>query len=249
MKRLGRLGAVIAAVACVAVVVAYQATRPASAVSNPVVFIPSPAFYERLSPSTRLTVADVYWLYTIQYYGEHVDSDHRLDSLPAMIDLVSELSPHFREPYFFGAFSSIDRRDPGWGYDLLQRGAQANPRDWRFPFSLGFFAYTFASDANKDRVAAAWYAKAAQLGGGPAYLPRLAAELAQKGNERQKAIDLWTQVYAQGDKYAREKAVAALDKLLPRDKVARQRAVAGLKDLVPPAQFDQFVAELFQAYL
>ena len=249
MRWLRRLALVLLVAACAAVVVAYQATRPAQAISNPRVFIPSAGVYRHLSPSMRATVADVYWLFAIQYYGEHVDSDHRLDSLPAMIDLVSELSPHFREPYFFGAFSSIDRRDPGWGYALLQRGAQANPRDWRFPFYLGFFAYTFASDANKDRVAADWYARAARLGGGPAYLPRLAAELAQKGNDRQKAIDLWTQVYAQGDKYARQKAVAALDRLLPRGKVARERAVAQLKDLLPAARFDQFVTDLFQAYL
>jgi len=247
--RLGRLGAVIAAVACVAVVVAYQATRPASAVSNPVVFIPSPAFYERLSPSTRLTVADVYWLYTIQYYGEHVDSDHRLDSLPAMIRLVTTLSPHFREAYFFGAFDMIDAGRPDIGYALLERGFKANPSDWRFPFYLGFFAYTFAPQADKDSVASQWYATAAKLPGAPQFVGRMAAELATNGNEQRKALELWTLVYVQGDKYSRQKAVAALDKLLPADKVAREKAVASLKDLVPPDLFDQFIADVFARYL
>ena len=54
----------------------------------------------------------------------------------------------------------------------------------------------------------------------------------------QTAIDLWTQVYCQGDKYAQQKAVAALDQLLPKDKVAREKAVAALQGTVPPAMFD-----------
>jgi hypothetical protein len=77
---------------------------------------------------------------------------------------------------------------------------------------------------------------------------RLAAELATKGNDTQKAIDLWAQVYGQGDTYARQKAVSALDGLLPKGTVAREKAVARLKGFVSPALFDQFIADLFQGY-
>ena len=45
-------------------------------------------------------------------------------------------------------------------------------------------------------------------------------------------------MYCQGDKYAQQKAVAALDKLLPKDKVAREKAVAALEPVVPHALFD-----------
>ena len=41
-----------------------------------------------LAGSFTVPVADAYWLYTIQYYGEHVNSDRRLDSLPGLLDLV-----------------------------------------------------------------------------------------------------------------------------------------------------------------
>ena len=243
-----RLLALAAVAVCVAVVIAYQADRPAAATPNPVVFVPSPGFYKNFSPSVRATLADVYWLQTIQYYGEHVKTDHRLDSLPAMVRLVTSLSPHFTEAYFFGAFSMIDVGRPATAYALLQQGYRANPRDWRFPFYLGFFAYTYASGAHKDAVAAQWYADAARLPGRPEFVPRLAAELAMKGSAKQTAIDLWTQVYCQGDKYARQKAVTALDGLLPTDKVARERAVARLEPAVPRALFAQFVADLFQGY-
>jgi len=248
VRAVRRVAALVLACACVAAVVAYQSDRPAAAKPNPVVFVPSPGFYRSFSPSVRASLADAYWLMTIQYYGEHVNSDHRLDSLPAMVRLVTSLSPHFTEAYFFGSFAMIDVGRPDVAYALLNDGFAANPRDWRFPFYLGFFAYTYATNSQRYAVAARWYAKAARLPGRPDYVPRLAAELATRGASPQTAIDLWTQVWVTGDKYARQKAVAALGKLLPADKVAREKAVAALEPSVPHALFSQFVADLFQGY-
>jgi len=243
-----RIAALVLVAGCLAVVIGYQSTRPAAATADPVVFVPSPSVYRHLSPSARATLADVYWLTTIQYYGEHLNSDHRLDSLPAMVRLVTDLSPHFKEAYFFGSFAMIDVGQPAVAYALLKQGFAANPSDWRFPSYLGFFAYTYASGAHKDAVAAQWYADAARLPGAPPFVSRLAAELATKANDKQTAIDLWTQVYIQGDKYQRQKAVTALDQLLPAGKIAREKAVAGLENAVPKGLFAQFVADLFQGY-
>jgi hypothetical protein len=248
LRLLRRIVAVALVAVCLGVVIGYQSNRPAAATPNPVVFVPSPGFYENFSPAVRVTVADVYWLYTIQYYGEHLNSDHRLDSLPALVRLVTALSPHFTEAYFFGSFAMIDAGRPDVAYALLKKGFAANPDDWRFPFYLGFFVYAYASGSHKDAVASQWYTQAARLPGAPEFTSRLAAELATRGNERQTAIDLWTQVYCQGDKYAQQKAVDALNKLLPKEKVAREKAVAALEPVVPHALFDQFIADLFQGY-
>jgi hypothetical protein len=243
-----RIAALALVAACLAVVIAYQSTRPAAATANPVVFVPSSTVYKHLSPSAKVTLADAYWLTTIQYYGEHVNSDYRLDSLPAMVRLVADLSPHFKEAYFFGSFAMADAGQPGAGYALLEKGFAANPREWRFPSDLGFFAHRYGSGPHKDSAASQWYADAARLPGAPPLLLRLAAELATKANSRQTAIDLWTQAYTQGDKYQRQKAVTALDQLLPAGKIAREKAVAGLENAVPKGLFAQFVADLFQGY-
>jgi hypothetical protein len=248
MRLARRIAALVVVVACVAAVIGYQSGRPAAATANPVVFVPSSNVYKHLSPSAKVTLADVYWLTTIQYYGEHVNSDHRLDSLPAMVRLVADLSPHFKQAYFFGSFGMADAGQPGAGYALLERGFAANPRDWQFPSDLGFFADRYGSGSNKDSVASQWYADAARLPGAPPLVLRLAAELATKANSKQTAIDLWTQAYAQGDKYQRQKAVSALDTLLPSGKIAREKAVAGLESAVPKGLFAQFVADLFQGY-
>ena len=57
---------------------------------------------------------------------------------------------------------------------------------------------------------------------------------------------MWGQVYAAGDKYARQKAVDGLDRILPSDKAARMKALAPLYDTMPKADFEALIAELFR---
>jgi len=245
---LKRLLALVVVLACAGGVVAYQVSRPAAAPADPRVFVPSAAFFLDFSPSFRTSVADAYYLSMVQYYGEHVNGDGRLDSLPQMVDLVTRLSPHFTRAYLFGAFALIDAGRPDAGYETLRRGFAENPGDWRFPAYLGFFAYRYGQGNDKNLVAARWYEQAAAIPGSPAYLLRLAAVLAGKGGEEEKAILMWGQVYMGGDKYVRQKAVDGLDRILPKDKAARMKAVAPLVDTMPKAELEALLAELFAGY-
>lgn len=240
-----RLLAAVLLVVCAAGVVAYQATRPTAATSSPRVFVPSPRFFGDFSPSYRTSIADAYYLWMVQYYGQHLNSDRRFDSLPAMVRLTTTLSPHFKRAYFFGAFALIDAGRPDVSYEVLQEGFKANPRDWHFPSYLGFFVYTFGEKGEaKDRVAASWYRKAAAIPGSPSYLPRLAARLLEKGGERQKALVMWGQVYADGDKYSREKAVAGLLRVLPAPGEAQQKALKELAGMMPASRYERLISDL-----
>ena len=231
-------------VVCAAAVLVYQSTRPQASGADARVFVPSPRFYLDLSPSFRTSIADAYWLQTIQYYGEHLRSDGRFDSLWPMLDLVTTLSPRFKQAYFTGAFALIDAARPDLSYGLLRRGFEANPADWHFPAYLGFFAYRFANNKDKDRIAARWYAKAAALPGRPAYIPRLAAALLTRSGARDKAIAMWSGVYAEGDKYSREKAVKALSRLLATDPQQRAKELASVQTMMSPEVFFQLLEDL-----
>jgi tetratricopeptide (TPR) repeat protein len=231
--------------ACGAGVVAYQVTRPARAPASPAVFVPSPRFFQDFSPSFRTSIADAYYLEMVQYYGEHVNTDKRLDSLPAMIDLVTRLSPRFTRAYLFGAFALIDAGRADVAYSTLERGFEANPDDWHFPAYLAFFAYGYAQNKDKDLIAADWYQKAAAIPGSPAYLPRLAAALLAKGGEKKKSILIWGQAYLAGDKYARQKAVDGIRVALPAGREAKLKALAPLSGTMPKADFEALLADLF----
>jgi hypothetical protein len=239
----------VAVAACLTAVVAYQVTRPARAESDPRVFVPTAQFFEDFSPSFRTSIADAYYLYMVQYYGEHIETDQRLDSMADLVDLVTRLSPRFTKAYQFGTFALLDADEGAKAYEILQRGAEANPDDWGLPALAGFLVYGFGEGETKNSVAAEWYARAAAVEGAPAYLARLAAVLTAKGGEKEKAALMWAQVYADGDKYSREKAVAALDALLPEGKEERMKAVAPLAETMPEATFEELLAVLFADYL
>ncbi len=246
---LRRLFVVLVVLTCGAGVVAYQVTRPARAPANPKAFVPSPKFFQDFSPSFRTSIADAYYLMMVQYYGEHVSGDGKLDSLPAMAELVTSLSPHFTRAYLFSAFALIDAGRPDVAYELLKKGFKENSDNWRFPAYLGFFAYRYGSGEEKNLTAAKWYQTAAAIPGSPDYLDRLAAALLAKGGEREKAVLMLGQAYLAGDKYAREKAVTGLKYILPEDKEARMRALAPLYDTMPKAEVDMLIAELFEDYV
>ncbi len=239
--------AVLVVVVCAGFVVAYQVSRPAQAPADPRVFVPSPQFFLDFSPSYRTSIADVYYLRMVQYYGEHVRSG-RLESLPAMVDLVTVLSPHFMRPYRFGAFALVDAGRPDLSVKLLERGFRENPTQWAFPAYLGYFTYQYGtgSKAQNDLAAAHWYEKAAAIPGSPDYLSRLAATLTAKGGQAEKAVVMWGQVYAAGDKYARQKAVTGLDRILPSAEAARMKALAPLYDTMSKADFEALIADLFR---
>ena len=109
-------------------------------------------------------------------------------------------------------------------------------------------AYTYGPKETKGKAAAQWFAIAGKLPGSPAFVPRLAANLLARGGEREKATLMWGQIYAQGDKYTRTKAIDGLDRILPKDKTTRMKAVAPLYGTMPKADFEELVARLFEGY-
>ena len=230
---------------CAGGVVGYQVTRPSRAPASPRVFVPSPEFFLDFSPSFRTSIADAYYLNMVQYFGEHVTGDGRLDSLPQMVDLVTRLSPHFTKAHIFGAFALIDAGKPQAGFEVLKRGYEANRDDWHFPAYLAYFVYTFAGNEDKDRLAAQYYEQAAAIPGSPEYLQRLAAAMLAKGGQTKKAILMYGQAYLAGDKYARRRAVEGLDAFLPTDRETRMRALAPLVGTMPEDELNALIADLF----
>ena len=230
-RGLRRVAGIVVLGACLAAVSVYQLSRPVSVAGDSRVFVPSPELYKKLPESWRVTVADAYWLYLIQYYGEHYAGDYEFESLPELLDLITELSPRWDRPYLFGAYAMLDmdkgRGDPAAGYDYLLRGYEENPDNYLFPFNLAIFAYWFGDrlpqleGQDPNTTAARYMEEAAALPGAPPYSARLAAALYGRGDDRSKAAAVWAQVYDSGDEYSRKKAVQALDEILPSDPASR----------------------------
>ena len=195
---LRRVVAMVVVLACAGVVVAYQVTRPDRAPADPRVFVPSPQLFEDFSPSFRTSIADAYYLNMVQYYGEHVEGDGRLDSLPAMVNLVTTLSPHFTRAYLFGAFALVDAGRTDVAYAVLER-LQGESGRLALPGLPRLLRVSVRTEQGQGPDRRPMVREGSGDPRQPRVPARLAAALLSKGGDDEKAILMWGQAYLAGD--------------------------------------------------
>jgi len=188
-------------------------------------YLPSGKFVEEASLGYHQMVADLVWFSAIQYYGGYRQAHHSLAYFEGLIDIVTDLDPHFIFPYTFGAVvMSQDMGDFERAAALLKKGMARNPTRWELPFEIGFLAYV---DAHNDATAAQYFELAARLPGGGDRARRFAAFVYSQAGRADNAIRMWEELAEESDEpYMRELARHYLDRLR-----ARQAAQRGRNDL------------------
>lgn len=165
-------------------------------------------------------LADLYWLRTIQYFGGQVEAAQagnapvnlantghwKLDALPALLDIVTELDPQFIAAYRFGAAFLPEAN----AVELLERGLRANPADWRLALDLGYVHWRQRRFAG----ARAAYERGSRMPGAPGWLPVLAATVVAHGNDAATARAILLGLYESStDEYVRAMCLAQLQAL------------------------------------
>jgi tetratricopeptide (TPR) repeat protein len=96
-----------------------------------------------------------------------------------LIDVVTTLDPWVDHPYRFAAIWMTEgEENVRTAIDLLHRGIEYHPDEWRNWFYLGFDHFYYLGEHEE---AADALEQASQLPGSPAYLPRLVARLRSAG--------------------------------------------------------------------
>jgi tetratricopeptide (TPR) repeat protein len=186
-----------AAAASVPLSIALEARTPARqgwAGSAPV--LPRAGILRPLLLGFHPLAADLYWVRTIQYFGEHVQTDEQYPHLYPLTDLVTSLDPHFVEAYQIGGlFLVIGKRFPE-AIALYEKGIKANPGRWELPHDLGRLYFI---ELNDDVQALRWWEAANRLPGRPHYLPRFIARLYTQTGRLETAFELWKSMYESSD--------------------------------------------------
>ncbi|HIE64819.1 MAG: hypothetical protein ABGX83_07535 [Nitrospira sp.] len=156
-------------------------------------YLPSGKYLKLLVLGYDQVLADLLWIKTIDYFGDHYVTDKEYPWLHHILNLIIDLDPLFDFPYFFGGIvlsleaSQVDRAN-----QILERGIEAYPEKWQFPFYIGFNYYYHQKDAEK---AAPYIEKASSLPGSPAYLKSLAGGLYAKINKNEAALRFYREAY------------------------------------------------------
>ena len=152
-----------------------------------VVYVPLNTSIMRLiSPADPNLLADFLWMRTAYYFGRHALTNREYPYLLHLLDLITDLSPEWELPYFFGAvILPAEAGEVENGFYLIEKGLKYHSDNWELWFFKGFYLWKFRED-----ILSAAHAlhTASLLPGAPVYLARLSATFATKAGQQELAM-------------------------------------------------------------
>jgi tetratricopeptide (TPR) repeat protein len=148
--------------------------------------VPKSDTFALLSPALRLSVADLYWLLTVQYIGEGRREQRGFEKLFPLVDLVTDLDPRHGYAYQTGGIVLSSQQRLEESDRILEKGMEpGRPGWWSYPFYRAFNDYFYRGDYDG---AAAWAEKAARTPGASTNISHLAVALQVKRGDPDEAI-------------------------------------------------------------
>jgi len=154
-------------------------------------YLPNGKYLKAASLGHAPLVADVVYLWAIQYYSDYDREDRYRYVEHVFGDVIGELDPAYTDPYWLGAIIlTTEAQDVDAGLRLLDKGFERNPSAWILPFLAGWEC---------DRVqrfdqAASYFDRAAKAPGAPPELFRLKAGMTARTGNLREAIARWRDV-------------------------------------------------------
>jgi tetratricopeptide (TPR) repeat protein len=208
-----------------------------------VTYVPAGRALSALAPGARLSIANYYWLLTVQYLGDQSLRSGDFAQLFPLVDLVTDLDPEHGYAYQTAgiALSSAGRLDES--DRILKKGIDRGPKWWTYPFYLAFNSFFYRHDYE---TAARWADLAARTPGASTNISHLALSLKSKAGRPEDAIALLDELRGKALDEATERALDEQYKLavLQRDFAALDAAVERFRESRgrPPSRLEEVVA-------
>ncbi len=189
---------------------------PARQDSETTLYLTSPTALKRITTGYNALAADLYWMRTIQYYGDtklrlaraaaagEVPTDTVTSGYPhlsPLLELTTTLDPQFNLAYRFGSIFLAEPWPSGAGrpdlaIELLQKGLRGRPDKWEYMQDIGFVHYWWRHDYQE---ASRWFERAADVPGAPWFLRSLAATTLAEGGDRRSSRIMWESIRASAE--------------------------------------------------
>ena len=206
-----------------------------------IIYIPSGKYLKYATFGYSSFVADLVYLWAIQYYTTYTIVD-RFQNLEHIFSIIAELDPRYTDPYEIGALIAVNEaKDLKLALKILDLGLAKNPDQWIFPFEAGHYAQR-AKDYDTARK---YYEKTMRIPGAPEIAKRLYAAAGFRVMDLKESWETWLEVYNTAQDQRTKKIAgkhlyqvkATSDTNLLREAVRRfreryQRLPAGLEDVV-----------------
>lgn len=215
---------IVTGIACLYPVQRYiDSFKPNGPVSDESLYFTSGKTIKRMSLGMSSLAADIYWIRTTQYFGRKIinaggiGADTRnidMKLLPPLLNIVVTLDPHDIPPYRFGAIFLPDH-DPNAAIELLMRGIEANPDQWRLYQDLGFIYW----HQGQYERAADTYDRGSMVWGAPFWMSDAAGLMRIKGGSREAARAVYSRYLETDDENIKRQAAWRLEQLDALDQI------------------------------
>ena len=175
-----------------------DASQSRAQVEDDQVILRSGKLVKAMSLEYAPLMADIYWTRVVQYFGnKHAGKQVDLRLLWPLLDLTTVLDQHLMPAYHFGSTFLSDAPPRGAGrpdlaVQLIERGIQANPEQWRLYYDLGFVYYFDMKDYPKASNA---FYEGSKNPNALIWMKVMAAKIAAEGNSTETSVFLWRDVY------------------------------------------------------
>ena len=176
-----------------------HALRSSQPAGSQLLYLPSGKYLRAMAPGFREVMADVLYLWSIQYYADYRPDERSRFLEHVYAGVITELDPHYQDPYIVGALiMAVEAGDVEMGLRLLDKGIAANPNAWLLMFEAGFYCYDTLQDYAR---AARYFERAMMVPGVHPLVRRLHAEMYNLMGDRRASWRYWLEIYntAEGD--------------------------------------------------
>jgi tetratricopeptide (TPR) repeat protein len=133
-------------------------------------------------------VADLVYLWAIQYYANYDGPDRYRYVEHIFRNVIAELDPHYIDAYWLGALiMTLEGHDLEAGLRLLDDGIANNPDEWVLPYIAAWECH-FAGEFNR---AADYFRIAAEVPGAPPQVRRAIGGMMKRAGNIRGALAEW----------------------------------------------------------
>jgi hypothetical protein len=161
------------------------------AASEELLYLPNGRYLEIASLGQAPVLADMIYIWAIQYYSSYERADRYRYVEHVFGEVISELDPHYIDPYWMGALIlTLEAQDLEAGLRLLDKGFENNPDKWILPYLAAWESHS----AGRPDLAAAYFERAAAVEGAPLFVRRMRAGMLSLAGQLREALQIWREV-------------------------------------------------------
>ncbi|MCP5052719.1 MAG: hypothetical protein GY940_36465 [bacterium] len=190
----------------------YDSKRNYVAERGAFVTLPSGKTLKILSFGFRNLVADMLFIWSIQFYSSY-NLTNRYEYLEHIFNTITDLTPLYKEPYIVGSWiMALEVKDIPMAIRLLEKGARNMTDQWIFDYECGFYAY---KEMKNFPLAEMYFKRAASKPSAPSHIKRREAHMIYMQDNLESAYQMWLDILksSQNDGFARSAALNHLHQI------------------------------------